>query len=289
MKKIGQYLTPVAYTLIVIVLIPFIYFSKEEIIKSLKNIFKTDIEPCDCVYTFVKKVEIIKECDEHYSNLNWTEKKEWDNLLKECKLQKENNSDSNYKSSLPSEIQNKVDRLHKILTEVKSIRDATDSYSAEQQNIITNKLSLLQSVKKLTEELESSGYNDQIEDFSAIKVGINLQIEGLKMQKEALEEMLEKSERSFNTIISFSNDQDVYLYLNGKTFYSTDHQISVEISNVIRINNIDAYFNLRIEAISENIGIVNGESMTNPNGTITIYVYPKRSCITSKSESYCLE
>ncbi len=93
---------------------------------------------------------------------------------------------------------------------------------------------------------------------------------------------------STNAPVSFDDDQSVYIYLSGKTFYSANRSARVSIDNVVHINGEDAYFNLTIRKLSSSVGVVKGQSMNNPDGTITIYVYPQRGCITNTGDEFCI-
>ena len=88
--------------------------------------------------------------------------------------------------------------------------------------------------------------------------------------------------------ITFDDDQSVYIYLSGKTFYSANRSARVSIDNVVHINGEDAYYNLTIRKLSSSVGVVKGQSMNNPDGTITIYVYPQRGCITNSGDEFCI-
>ena len=88
--------------------------------------------------------------------------------------------------------------------------------------------------------------------------------------------------------VSFEDDQSVYAYLADKTFYSANRSARVSIDNVVHINGEDAYYNLTIRKLSSSVGVVKGQSMNNPDGTITIYVYPQRGCITNSGDEFCI-
>jgi hypothetical protein len=89
-----------------------------------------------------------------------------------------------------------------------------------------------------------------------------------------------------NNNIKFSTNQDVSIYLNGKTFYSKDHTIRVSISNVVVVNGNPAFFNLTFVALSANLGMVTGQSMSadNPNLVIKILIHPDEGSIDFKGD-----
>jgi len=95
--------------------------------------------------------------------------------------------------------------------------------------------------------------------------------------------------RSQNDALSFTDDESVSLYLEGKTFHSGDNTARVSIDNFVWINGNQAYYNLSIRKISLNLAVVKGESLTNPDGTITIYVDCQKGCITNAGYEYCLK
>ena len=134
---------------------------------------------------------------------------------------------------------------------------------------------------------------------------VNLKYSGLKLQKEGLEEMkrngtinggskqdkddrLSQAEKNSHNSIAFTDDQSVSRYLSTKIFYSPDKRTWVQVNNMISINGQPAYFNLSFSMLSSSMGIVKGESMNNPDGVITIYVYPQQGCIESAGDKYCL-
>ena len=89
-----------------------------------------------------------------------------------------------------------------------------------------------------------------------------------------------------NQSFHFSSDDDLYEYLAGKTFYSKDHTIKVSISNVVTVNGNPAFFNLKFVALSANLGMVTGQSMSveNPNLVIKIRIHPDEGSIDFKGD-----
>ena len=220
-----------------------------------------------------------------------------------------NQSNTNY--SFPPEIQQKIDKLNQLVNELNTISDANDIFSLEQLNKTQQKLDLTEIVIQMAKEIENSGYADKISGFQELATSMNIKYAGLKLQKEGLEEMnqngtfnIEQSidSRDDNSINSnnsnemsnqnngffFTDDQSVSQFLSYRTFYSVDRSISIQISNVIQINGQSAYYNLSYRMISSTVGMVKGESMTNPDGVITIYVYPQSGCIESSGDKYFL-
>ena len=55
---------------------------------------------------------------------------------------------------------------------------------------------------------------------------------------------------------------------------------------MININGQDTHFNVSFTALTSTTGVVIGESLSNPDGTIKIYVYPQKGCITNKRDKY---
>ncbi|MFZ4402386.1 MAG: hypothetical protein ACOYO1_20335 [Bacteroidales bacterium] len=207
------------------------------------------------------------------------------------------NNDQSIINNIPTEIQSKMNKVNQLIQDVDKVSSSTDMFSEQELNNVKNKLDYLNEAQRYMQEIAESGYSSQISGFENTKTSIQLQLTGLKMQKEGIEQILSNkyttndnnstnnSMRS-NNEIKFSNDQDVYIYLNGKIFDSPDGSIRISISNFITINGTDAYFNLTIRALNESTGIIKGESLKNPNGTITIYVYPLRGCISSDGDDY---
>jgi hypothetical protein len=97
------------------------------------------------------------------------------------------------------------------------------------------------------------------------------------------------------TSTRFSDETDVFNYLSGKKFYSTDGSISVEIgysgsinSYGIKLNGSTTHFNLSVVVISPTLARVTGESLQNPDGRLKILVNPSTNCLSNEGSYYCL-
>ena len=149
--------------------------------------------PCDCASAYVnQESKTLKKCDEYYSTLNEHEKEDWARSLNDCKPVRNisNDNSSNNTQSFPPEVQNKIDKVNQLISDESNINGAADEYSRAQLDIMTKKMGLLESANELMKEIENSGYADKIENFNGMKTKIGFTYAGVKMQKEALQDMV---------------------------------------------------------------------------------------------------
>ena len=95
---------------------------------------------------------------------------------------------------------------------------------------------------------------------------------------------------------NFEIESDVIRYLEGKTFSNKDQSIKVKIDYSSQLgswgfilNGTTTHFNLDIQSLSPTKAIIIGQSLSNPDGTMKIYINSVINCIENDGSYYCLK
>lgn len=149
-------------------------------------------DPCACVKSFLAQDQkALARCEAHYETLSESEKEQWVAAVYACEGDAGSESQGEASAeSLPAHIQQKIVQANSLSEQADQIQDASDMFSREALEVNKRKLGLLEQMMGLIRDIESSGYADQIDNFSGFSSGVKLKYTGVKMQIEALEEMI---------------------------------------------------------------------------------------------------
>jgi hypothetical protein len=243
----------------------------------LNDIFKKKLTPCDCVQSFIANdLSKAQDCERYFNSLSRDEQDIWVDKIGNCEGGKSQEFQKK-STSLPSEIQEKIDRVNELNVKLQSIPDAQDIFSNEALELAKQKIDLINPMLELAEEIERAGYSNEIPNYDGFMSSIRLEYSGLKLHQEGLLEM------SQNGTIN-----------SGQS--STNYDNNSNTGNKVLSNNIDEFLNkeesyLEIKALEYdkarsdyfNAGKGNYAQLRNE---ITNDYYPKKK---SELESFYLQ
>jgi len=159
-----------------------------------------DLSPCDCsASNLVGREMLAKKCENYRGSLTEIAGIEWDETVKKC----DNAQESSYvgvpdpaaaAEVYSSESPSKVDKINELNTQYDRLPEVNDEFSSEDLSLLRQKLQILEAILSLLGQLENSGYRNEIPDFDAFRTGIQLKYSGVKMQEEAVEQMIENDQ-----------------------------------------------------------------------------------------------
>lgn len=145
------------------------------------------LNPCDCVVAYnLNDQSKVEKCEKHFDSLNDSEQEIWLEQIWKCEGD-EHQEAPNGTATLPPEVQEKIDRINELNEKLQLIPD--EYFGDNSLPLAKQKIALLKSMLELAEEIERSGYANQIENFATVHSGLKLQYNGVKMQIEGYEEM----------------------------------------------------------------------------------------------------
>ncbi len=194
--------------------------------------------------------------------------------------------------SLLESIQKRVSQLN-LLEEGNSIRSQIDNLKKPTANDPKQSKSYAYQLHQIQNRIENyietcKKYEVDVDEFRSLKASIDMKITSIDTQLDIIKQQEENNLRNSNGYVTvFTDKSSLYNYVSNRMFYSNDRSIVVKISNTININYSDAYFNLSFIALSQTRGLITGESLATPGGTIKIYVDSRTGCLNSSGDYYC--
>lgn len=97
------------------------------------------------------------------------------------------------------------------------------------------------------------------------------------------------SQTSQRQVERFSDEAGVFQYLMGNRFrHSNGAVVTISTYDGVAINGRQAFFNLEITVLSSTRAVIRGESVSNPDGMVTLYLDTTTGCLDNSGDMFCL-